>query len=183
MVVLMDGEPAPPEYRRFKIRDIAGPNDFAMMHQVVTRRFLRGLKEREELAALDEAQREKEAKKAKFASFPDLVVIDGGKGQLSAARDAMRELGLEEIPTICLAERLEEIFQEDEPEPLLLDRSSPGPAPPPADPGRGAPLCPDLPPQAPGKEPVPLGARRHRGRGAQAEASPPAPLWFSKAAA
>lgn len=125
MVVLLDGEPAPSEYRRFKIRDIPGPNDFAMMHQVVTRRFLRGLKEREELAALDEAQREKEAKKAKFASFPDLVVIDGGKGQLSAARDAMRELGLEEIPTISLAERLEEIFQEDEPEPLLLDRSSP----------------------------------------------------------
>src|SRR5690606_41624667 len=49
MVVLLDGEPAPSKYRRFKIRDIPGPNDFAMMHQVVTRRFLRGLKEREEL--------------------------------------------------------------------------------------------------------------------------------------
>ena len=125
MVVLIDGVPTPSEYRRFKIRDIEGPNDFAMMHQAVTRRFLRGLKEREELAALSEAERAAQVGKAKFADLPDLVVIDGGKGQLGAARDAMRSLNLEEIPTIGLAKRLEEIFQEDEPDPILLDRSSP----------------------------------------------------------
>lgn len=131
MVVLIDGVPANSEYRRFKIRDIQGPNDYAMMHQAVTRRFTRGLKEREELESfarqegLSEKEKAAQAEKAKFADFPDLVVIDGGKGQLGAARDAMRELGLEEIPTISLAERLEEIFQEDDPDPIVLPRSSP----------------------------------------------------------
>ena len=96
-----------------------------MMRQAVTRRFARGLQEREELQAMSPEERKSQAGKAKFAEFPDLLVIDGGKGQLGAARDALRDLGLEEIPTISLAERLEEIFQEDDPDPLLLDRSSP----------------------------------------------------------
>jgi excinuclease ABC, C subunit len=125
MVVLIDGEPATSEYRRFRIRDIQGPNDFEMMRQAVTRRFARGLQEREELQAMSPEERKSQGGKAKFAEFPDLLVIDGGKGQLGAARDALRDLGLEEIPTISLAERLEEIFQEDDPDPLLLDRSSP----------------------------------------------------------
>lgn len=125
MVVLIDGVPTPAEYRRFKIRDIEGPNDFAMMHQAVTRRFMRGIKERDELQAMEVAERAAHEDKAKFADFPDLVVIDGGKGQLGAAREAMRALDLEEIPTIGLAKRLEEIFLEDEPDPILLERSSP----------------------------------------------------------
>lgn len=125
MVVFEDGLPAGGEYRRFKIRGIEGPNDFAMMHQVVYRRFARGLKEREALEALDPKERKAEAKKAKFARFPDLILIDGGKGQLSAARDALRELDLEDLPTISLAERLEEIFLEEHSEPILLPRESP----------------------------------------------------------
>ena len=125
MVVFIDGEPANAEYRQFKIRDIEGPNDFAMMHQVISRRFMRGLKEREELAALPAGERDAQARKARFADFPDLVIIDGGKGQLGAARDALRELNLEEIPTAGLAERLEEIYVEDQPEPIRLPDDSP----------------------------------------------------------
>jgi len=125
MVVLIDGMPANKEYRRFRIRDIQGPNDFASMHQVIRRRFEHGLKERNSLADLPEAERAEAQRKVKFAEFPDLVVIDGGKGQLSAARDAMRELNVEEIPTIGLAKRLEEIFLEDASDPIILDKDSP----------------------------------------------------------
>lgn len=128
MVVFEDGQPTNSEYRRFRIRDIEGPNDYAMMNQTVTRRFARGLKERESLENLDPKMDPKERKaqeeQAKFAKFPDLIVIDGGKGQLGAARDALRDLDLEDIPTIGLAERLEEIFHEDSPEPVVLDRNS-----------------------------------------------------------
>lgn len=125
MVVLVDGVPANGEYRRFKIREIEGPNDFAMMRQAVQRRFARGLKERDELAALPLEERASAEAKAKFAHFPDLVLIDGGKGQLSAAREVLRELGLGGLPTIGLAKRLEEIFLEDRSEPILLPRESP----------------------------------------------------------
>lgn len=125
MVVLIDGEPANSEYRQFRIRSVQGPDDFSMMKEVVSRRFMRGLQEREDLAALDPAQRRVQAKKARFAQFPDLVLIDGGKGQLGAARDALRELNLEDIPTASLAERLEEIFMEESGESIRLDPNSP----------------------------------------------------------
>lgn len=125
MVVLIDGEPANAEYRQFKIRGIDGPNDFAMMNQVISRRFMRGLKEQEDLDGLPPQERETQRGRARFADFPDLVIIDGGKGQLGAARDALRELNLEEIPTAGLAKRLEEIFVEDVGEPILLELSSP----------------------------------------------------------
>src|SRR5690606_17305111 len=124
MVVFIDGVPANAEYRRFKIRGIEGANDYAMMHQVVTRRFLRGLKEQEALAEMTPEARETEAKKAKFAAFPDLVLIDGGKGQLGVARNALRDLDLEEIPTIGLAERLEEVFPEEVGDPIVFDKDS-----------------------------------------------------------
>ena len=125
MVVLESGVPAPSEYRRFKIRDIEGPNDFAMMRQAVYRRFARGLKEREELASLGPEERKRHEGKAKFARFPDLIVIDGGKGQLAAAREALRELDLEDLPSIGLAKRLEEIFQEEHGDSILLPRDAP----------------------------------------------------------
>ena len=69
MVVMEDGEPASGEYRRFKIRTVAGQNDFAMMNEVLTRRLRRAI-------AQDE----------KFRKLPDMMLIDGGKGQLSAAQ-------------------------------------------------------------------------------------------------
>ncbi|NLG69279.1 MAG: excinuclease ABC subunit UvrC, partial [Firmicutes bacterium] len=119
MVVMEDGEPNKADYRRFKIRLTGGPNDFAMMKEAVRRRFARGLEEREALETLrrriearDGADPELEARlrkaeaEAKFARLPDLLLIDGGKGQLGAAREALRELGLdEEIPAIGLAKR------------------------------------------------------------------------------
>lgn len=162
MVVMENGEPEKADYRRFKIRQGGGPNDFAMMKEAVRRRFARGLKEREELQALQqrvesarargdgiggadgspvvqtapgtrppegltelEARLEKAGADARFAVFPDLLLIDGGKGQLNAAREALRELGLdEEIPAIGLAKRLEQVFVEDEPDPIELPRDS-----------------------------------------------------------
>ena len=111
MVVLEDGKPASGEYRRFKIRSVKGQNDFAMMQEVITRRFRRAL-------ANDE----------KFNTLPDLILIDGGKGQLSAAQAAMKTFAssrLPDIPLIALAKRIEEIFVPDKPEPIVLREDNP----------------------------------------------------------
>ncbi len=107
MVVMLDGEPARSEYRRFRIRDLAGPNDYAMMQQVLRRRFHRVQQD-----------------DTRFADLPDLIVIDGGKGQLSVALQALQELGFAQIPTIGLAEAEEHIFQPGKSEPLILPRQS-----------------------------------------------------------
>lgn len=126
MVVFEGGKAAPSEYRRFKIKTVEGPNDFAMMQEIIRRRFLRGLREREELAG-QEAEETQEAQKvaiAKFATFPDLVLIDGGKGQLNAAREVMRELGVAEVPAVGLAKEFEHIFKEGQPDPVILPRDS-----------------------------------------------------------
>lgn len=107
MVVMLNGEPARSEYRRFRIRDIAGPNDFAMMQQVLRRRFRR-------LQQDDE----------RFADLPDLIIIDGGKGQLSAALQVMHELGFASIPVVGLAKKEEHIFQPGQSDPIILPRQS-----------------------------------------------------------
>ncbi|MDP9406174.1 MAG: excinuclease ABC subunit UvrC [Actinomycetota bacterium] len=118
MVVMEDGLPRPSEYRRFKIRGVEGQDDFAMMHEVITRRF-RGLVEQaaRPVAAPGDAP-------ARFAYPPNLVVIDGGKGQLGAARRALDELGVAGVELCSLAKRLEEVFRPDRPEPIVLPRSS-----------------------------------------------------------
>lgn len=90
VVCFIDGRPSKKNYRHYKITGIEGPNDFAMMHQVVTRRFRR-------------LQQEGRA-------FPDLLLIDGGKGQLSSAISALSSLGIKDQPAIGLAKRLEEVF-------------------------------------------------------------------------
>ena len=112
MVVFQEGEPAPQAYRRFRIRTKDTPDDYAMMRELVFRRFARGLKEKEA------------GEEGGFAQVPQLVLIDGGKGQLNAARQAMQELGLGDIFVLGLAERLDEIYLEDRKEPLLLPRDS-----------------------------------------------------------
>ena len=115
MVVWENGEFKSSDYRRFKIRGVSGaPNDYESMREVVRRRFQRGLQEREEQAG-----------DSKFASFPDLVLIDGGKGQLKAALQVRDELGLI-IPFIALAERREEIYLEGRSDPVILPLDSPG---------------------------------------------------------
>lgn len=108
MVVLKEGKPSKSDYRRFSIKYLPEtPNDFAMMKEVVIRR-------------LQEAQKGN----PKFADLPHLMLIDGGKGQLNAALEAMREAGLQ-VPAIGLAKRFEEIYLPGRSEPLILPKDSP----------------------------------------------------------
>ncbi len=115
MVVMIDGKAANDQYRRFRIESTEGkPNDYLAMQEVIRRRFLRGL---QEIAGEIEGDR--------FKELPDLVVIDGGKGQLSSAIAIREELGLQ-IPFIGLAERFEEIYLEKRGTPLILPKESQG---------------------------------------------------------
>ncbi len=117
-VVMIDGEPAKKEYRHYRIKTVEGANDFASMREVLSRRLSRGIAEK--------AEREQNGQPAiggKFSDLPDLILIDGGPGQLSNALDAMHELGLE-IPMFGLAKRIEEIVLPDCDESILLDRHS-----------------------------------------------------------
>ncbi len=116
MVVFVDGYPRPKEYRRFRIKTVAGANDFASMAEVLRRRFKR---------AGEAARRNGEAADDEsFASLPDLVIVDGGKGQLHAALDVLRDLGLDGIPVAGLAKRQEELFVKDMADPIVLPRTS-----------------------------------------------------------
>ena len=112
MVVMIDGVSANKEYRHFRIKTVEGPNAFDSMREMLSRRLAHGLKEVEEGAA-----------NARFADFPDLILIDGGRGQLNAALEAMRESGLD-IPMFGLAKRIEEIVLPNEEESIVLDRHS-----------------------------------------------------------
>jgi excinuclease ABC subunit C len=106
LVVFQGGRPAKAEYRRYKIRTVEGMNDFAMVAEVVRRRYFRRLAEEEIL--------------------PDLLLIDGGRGQLSAALGALGELHLEDrIPAIGLAKREEEVYLPDRTQPLKPNLNSP----------------------------------------------------------
>ncbi len=104
MVCFVDGKPRRSEYRKFRIKTVEGPDDFASMREVVGRRYRRVMKE--------------------GLALPDLIVIDGGKGQVSAAAESLRELDLDHIPLIGLAKRLEEIVIPGERDTLLLPKSS-----------------------------------------------------------
>ncbi|EMR01826.1 excinuclease ABC subunit UvrC [Cesiribacter andamanensis] len=105
MVCFINGKPAKSEYRHYNIQTVEGPNDFASMHEVVSRRYKRLLEEKKPL--------------------PDLIVVDGGKGQLSAATDALKELGIYgQVPIIGIAKRLEELYFPEDPYPLHIDKKS-----------------------------------------------------------
>jgi excinuclease ABC subunit C len=114
MVVFENGLPKGSDYRRFKIRTIEGPNDFAMLKEALRRRFLKGLEERQNV----------QTESGKFAKFPDLLLIDGGKGQLSGVMEVLKELGLDHIATIGLAKQEEEIFLPSRDESVRLSRRS-----------------------------------------------------------
>lgn len=129
MVVFVDGRPTKSEYRKFKIRSVKGPNDFASMQEVIERRYGRLMQE--------------------HGTLPDLIVVDGGKGQLSSAVEVLQRLGLRrlpgesrsapegapdseqqtqvsEIPIIGLAKRLEEVFVPEASDPQSIPKMSPG---------------------------------------------------------
>ncbi|MCF8011218.1 MAG: excinuclease ABC subunit UvrC [Clostridiales bacterium] len=119
MVVFEDGKPDKNEYRKFKIKTVEGPDDFASMREVIGRRFSRAS---EELDLINSGQLS--MKEAKFYRLPDMVLIDGGKGQLSAAALVMREKGYGDIPVFGLAKEEELIFIPESPEPVYLERMS-----------------------------------------------------------
>ncbi len=103
-VVFRDGKPSRKEYRHFNIKTVVGPDDFASMREIVYRRYSRLLEEGAEL--------------------PDLIIVDGGKGQLSSAYEVLCALGIEKrVPIVGLAKRIEEIFFPDDPMPYYLSRT------------------------------------------------------------
>ena len=119
MVVFEDGRPRSDHYRHFRIKFVPGPNDFAMLQEVLRRRLER----------LESAQRREDADVVgdrSFTSRPDLILIDGGKGQLSAALEVLESAGYADIPTFALAKEREEIFAPGRAEPIVQEKSSPG---------------------------------------------------------
>jgi excinuclease ABC subunit C len=116
MVVFEDGLPRKSEYRRFKVRGVAGNDDFAAMEEVLTRRLQ---------AYLEERDREPGDRPGRFAYPPQLLVVDGGKGQLGVAERVVRELGLDdEIPLASLAKRFEEVYVPGRADPVPVPRQS-----------------------------------------------------------
>ncbi|MBS1505308.1 MAG: excinuclease ABC subunit C [Bacteroidetes bacterium] len=107
MVRFVDGKPDKKGYRHFNIKTVVGPDDFASMKEIVSRRYKRIMEEQSE--------------------YPSLIIVDGGKGQLSHACDALKELGLYgKIPIVGIAKKLEEIYYPEDPLPLLISKKSPG---------------------------------------------------------
>jgi excinuclease ABC subunit C len=119
MVVFVKGVPRKSDYRRFKIRTVEGADDYAMMQEVLRRRFRR--------VAGETKKKGESAKDKAWTILPDLVVVDGGKGQLNAALEVMDEYDLREaVPAVGLAKEREEIFAPGQPDPILLPRGSQG---------------------------------------------------------
>ena len=119
MVVVKHGLASRKDYRIFNIRTVEGANDFASMKETISRRLTHGLKEIEE-----RAEKGLPPEGGSFSELPDLILIDGGRGQLNAALEGMQEAGVE-IPAFGLAKRLEEIVLPFQEESLMLDRHSP----------------------------------------------------------
>jgi len=122
MVVFEDGLPKRSDYRRFEIKGVPGQDDFASMEEMLRRRFAR-LSANGDGAGEAGRVGEPPPKKRRFAYPPSLVVVDGGKGQLSVATKALADAGLH-IPAIGLAKRLEEVYFPDRPDPLRIPRGS-----------------------------------------------------------
>jgi excinuclease ABC subunit C len=119
MVVFEDGSPRNDHYRHFRIKFVPGPNDFAMLQEVLRRRLER----------LESAQRREDADAVgdrSFTSRPDLILIDGGRGQLSAALEVLESAGYADIPTFALAKEREEIFAPGRADPIVQEKNSPG---------------------------------------------------------
>ncbi|MEI8389369.1 MAG: excinuclease ABC subunit UvrC [bacterium] len=113
MVVFINGKPYKSEYRKYKIRTLAEgqTDDFASMKEVIKRRYQKLLRDMS-----NNAQKEQ--------IFPDLIIVDGGKGQLSATLESLEELGLSNMPIVSLAKKFEEIFLPEQPNPIILPANS-----------------------------------------------------------
>jgi excinuclease ABC subunit C len=119
MVVLEDGLPQKREYRKFKVKTVEGNDDYAAMREVLTRRLAAYVAER------DAPANERGERPGRFAYPPQLLLVDGGKGQLAVAVDVLRELGLEdEISAASIAKRFEEVYVPDRAEPVRIPRGS-----------------------------------------------------------
>jgi excinuclease ABC subunit C len=105
MVVWQDGEMKKDDYKRYRIRTVTGTDDFASMREVLTRRYGRALEGE--------------------GVFPDLILLDGGRGQLHAGMKALEDLGLDYLPIAALAKRAEEVYVPERLDPLVLDLGSP----------------------------------------------------------
>lgn len=119
MVVFEDGQPKKSDYRRFGIDDKEKFDDTRAMHHVITRRFKRYLAEKD-----SQFEENMEVSRAKFAYPPQLVIVDGGRGQVNAAARALAELGITDVALVGLAKRLEEIWFPDRAYPVVLPRNS-----------------------------------------------------------
>jgi len=143
MVVFEDGLQRKSEYRRFQIKGFEGQDDVRSMHEVITRRFKRYIAEKEKTGEwVDEASpevaqddfrdasgntlTEDNGRPKKFAYPPQLVVVDGGRPQVAAAKKALDELGIDDVAVCGLAKRLEEVWLPDEEDPVVLPRTSEG---------------------------------------------------------
>ncbi|MEA2007506.1 MAG: excinuclease ABC subunit UvrC [Chloroflexota bacterium] len=121
MVVFHEGMPHKSHYRRFNIRTVSGPDDFASMEEVLTRRFRRWK------AAQEEQDKPGKKPDASFATLPNLLLVDGGKGQLSRAVQVLEEFNLlDTVPVAGLAKRHEEVFVPGRMRPIILPRNSQG---------------------------------------------------------
>jgi excinuclease ABC subunit C len=140
MVVFEDGLARKSEYRRFSIRGYDGTDDISAIREVITRRFRRYLEEREESGELDilgdpevredqeqdQSERPVVTPQRKFAYPPNLVVVDGGAGQVAAAAAALADLGIDDVSVCGLAKRLEEVWLPGQEYPVIMSRSSEG---------------------------------------------------------
>ncbi len=121
MSVYENGAPATSQYRRFKINTVEGNDDFASMREVLIRRFKRLNAAREKPVNSEASDKQKDS----FGVTPDLVLIDGGKGQLSSALETMLKLGVADIPLASIAKKEEELFVPGNSEPIRLPRNAP----------------------------------------------------------
>ena len=118
MVVFVKGSPRKSDYRRFRIRSVEGMDDYAALQEVLERRFRR-------MAIEKELAKQPGGKKSSWCILPDLVLIDGGKGQLNAAEEVLAKNGLDHVAIMSLAKQNEEIFVPGQSEPIILERGSP----------------------------------------------------------
>ena len=121
MVVFQNGAPSKQHYRRFKIKTVDGPDDFAMMKEMLQRRFKRMAKQEGDTPSAETAD-------GSWENVPDLILIDGGKGHLTAVQTVFMEMGIstDQVPLASLAKQEEEVFVPHSPDPMILPRNSQG---------------------------------------------------------